>query len=59
MIDVQGGYALGTFYENTVNAWPYLKSVTPATDTDKDEMPNEWENKKGLNSYFATYQYIP
>jgi pectate lyase len=38
-IDVQGGFAHGTAYELTVNAWPALKSLPSAADTDKDGMP--------------------
>jgi pectate lyase len=48
-IDVQGGFAHGTVYERTVNAWPSLKSLPADTDTDKDGMPDAWETKKGLN----------
>lgn len=48
-IDVQGGFAHGTAYELTVNAWPALKSVPPAADTDKDGMPDDWEKKNNLN----------
>ncbi|MGB8192278.1 MAG: hypothetical protein WCF67_10185, partial [Chitinophagaceae bacterium] len=49
MIDVQGGYPHGTPYEQTVNAWPALKSLPAPMDTDKDGMPDEWERKNGLN----------
>jgi pectate lyase len=48
-IDVQGGYPHGTAYEQTVNAWPSLKSTAAPMDTDKDGMPDEWEKKNGLN----------
>jgi hypothetical protein len=48
-IDVQGGYPHGTPYEQTVKAWPFLKSETPKADTDKDGLPDEWETKNGLN----------
>lgn len=48
-IDVQGGFPHGTEYELTVNAWPGLKSVPAASDTDKDGIPDEWEKKNGLN----------
>ena len=50
-IDVQGGYAHGTPYEQTVNAWPALKSTTAAKDSDKDGMPDEWEQKNGLDPH--------
>ncbi|HEX8461446.1 MAG TPA: pectate lyase [Segetibacter sp.] len=49
MIDVQGGFPHGTNYSLTVNAWPTLHSNPPATDTDKDGMPDDWEKKNGLN----------
>jgi hypothetical protein len=49
IIDVQGGYPHATPYEQTVNAWPYLRSDRPKPDTDKDGMPDEWEKKQGLN----------
>ena len=54
MIDVQGGYPHGTTYEQTVNAWPTLKSIPPVKDSDKDGMPDEWENKNGLNANDAS-----
>jgi hypothetical protein len=50
IIDVQGGYQHGTEYNITVNAWPALRSLPAATDTDKDGMPDEWEKKQGLDS---------
>lgn len=48
-IDVQGGYAHGTEYEKTVNAWPALKSLPAPPDTDKDGIPDEWERAHNLN----------
>lgn len=48
-IDVQGNYPHGTPYEQTVNAWPDLKSLPAPKDSDNDGMPDEWENKNGLN----------
>ena len=53
-IDVQGGFPHGTSFEQTINAWPFLKSLPAPTDTDKDGMPDDWEKKKGLNSTDAT-----
>lgn len=49
LIDVQGGYPHGTAYEQTVSAWPALKSLPAPSDSDKDGMPDDWEKKNGLN----------
>lgn len=49
MIDVQGGYSHGTPYEQTINAWPALKSLPSPKDSDSDGMPDDWEKKNGLN----------
>ena len=54
MIDVQGGYPHGTAYEQTVNAWPALKSSPAPKDSDSDGMPDDWETKNGLNPGDAT-----
>ena len=54
MIDVQGGFAHGTPYEQTKNAWPYLKSLPAPKDIDGDGMPDEWEVKNGLDSRDAS-----
>lgn len=48
-IDVQGGFLHGTAYEQTVNAWPALRSAPAPADSDKDGMPDDWEQKNGLN----------
>jgi pectate lyase len=53
-IDVQGGFAHGTAYELTVNAWPALRSLPAPIDTDKDGMPDEWEKKNELDISNAT-----
>jgi hypothetical protein len=47
---VQGGYAHGTAYDETINAWPLLRSLPSAKDTDADGMPDDWETKNGLNA---------
>ena len=49
IIDVQGGYPHGTPYNQTINAWPQLKSIPPAKDSDGDGMPDEWELTNGLD----------
>jgi pectate lyase len=48
-IDVQGGYPHGTPFEQTLNAWPVLKSLPAPPDSDNDGMPDNWEKKYGLN----------
>lgn len=48
-IDVQGGFPHATPYAQTVNAWPYLATATPPTDTDHDGMPDDWETANNLN----------
>ncbi|WP_018629876.1 pectate lyase family protein [Niabella aurantiaca] len=49
IIDVQGGFPHGTAFEQTLQAWPALRTGTPAADTDKDGMPDSWEQTKGLD----------
>ncbi|MFT3980612.1 MAG: pectate lyase [Ferruginibacter sp.] len=49
IIDVQGGYPHGTPYQQTVHAWPALQPGTAPVDSDKDGMPDEWEEKNKLN----------
>lgn len=48
-IDVQGGFPHGTPYDQTINAWPTLRSAPAPADTDKDGIPDAWEKEKGLN----------
>ncbi len=49
LIDVQGNFSHGTAYEQTVGAWPTLKTEPAPKDTDQDGMPDDWEKKHGLN----------
>lgn len=49
IIDVQGGYPHGTPYENTVSAWPELRSLPAPVDNDHDGMPDDYETARGLN----------
>jgi len=49
IIDVQGGYMHGTAFENTINAWPNLKTAPVLIDKDNDGMPDSWELSMGLN----------
>jgi hypothetical protein len=49
IIDVQGGFAHGTKYEETTKAWPTLNSSKPNIDSDRDGMPDDWEKKNKLN----------
>lgn len=54
LIDVQGGFPHGTPFASTVNAWPTLNNIAAPVDTDKDGMPDTWENARGLNPNNAT-----
>lgn len=53
IIDVQGGFAHGTPFEQTINAWPVLNSIPAPSDTDADGMPDAWEDANGLNKHSA------
>jgi hypothetical protein len=48
-IDVQGGFAHGTPYDQTASAWPALRSDAAPADSDRDGMPDAWEKKAGLD----------
>lgn len=50
IIDVQGGYPHGTPYQQTVSAWPALRSLPAPKDSDSDGMPDEWERQHGLDA---------
>ena len=49
VIDVQGGFPHGTPFEQTLTAWPTLKNLSAAPDTDRDGMPDAWERKQRLD----------
>ncbi len=49
IIDVQGGFPAGTNYEISKIAWPVLRSIPAAVDSDKDGIPDVWEQNNGLN----------
>jgi hypothetical protein len=49
IIDVQGGFKHGTEFENTLLAWPTLKTGKLQEDQDKDGLPDSWEKQNGLN----------
>jgi hypothetical protein len=49
IIDVQGGYAHGTSYEQSKSAWPTLQTKDAPMDSDSDGMPDAWEDRNGLN----------
>ena len=51
IIDVQGGYAHGTSFDQTIKAWPSLKSEKAPMDTDLDGIPDVWEKMHGLNPH--------
>ena len=54
IIDVQGGYSHGTAYEISRSAWPVFKQVAAPVDTDKDGIPDVWEDARGLNKADAS-----
>jgi pectate lyase len=49
IIDVQGGFQHGTPFDQTIQAWPTLKSGIILLDSDQDGMPDAWEKSKGIN----------
>lgn len=54
IIDVQGGFAHGTPYEQSKVAWPTLRSKEAPKDSDSDGLPDNWEDKNGLNKLDPT-----
>lgn len=49
IIDVQGGFAHGTPYALTKQAWPALQSGIASADADRDGMPDSWEIQQKLD----------
>ncbi|TGE27754.1 pectate lyase [Hymenobacter metallicola] len=49
IIDVPGGYAHGTPYSVSQQAWPVLQPGRALPDADHDGMPDAWETKQKLN----------
>ena len=49
-IDVQGGFAHGTAYENTAHAWPKLQTLQALVAADCDGLPDTGDLKNGLDS---------
>ena len=49
LIDVQGGYPHGTPYDQTITAWPGLRSGAAPDDRDRDGIPDNWEKSHKLN----------
>jgi len=49
IIDVQGGFPHGTPFEQTLTAWPTLKTGTILVDSDHDGIPDAWELAQGLD----------
>ncbi len=54
IIDVQGGFPHGTPYSLSQTAWPLLKSSSAPVDTDKDGIPDDWEQENSLNASDAS-----
>jgi hypothetical protein len=49
IIDVQGGFPHGTPYDISSKAWPSLNAMPSPKDSDRDGMPDDWEENKGLD----------
>jgi hypothetical protein len=50
VMDVKNGTGKIIKSQDEVGGWPALNSIPPPKDTDRDGMPDKWENKHNLDS---------